>query len=583
MLRPLGNERLTYEEHLMAVTAVEERAIPGLEEREASEWRFVAATVVFVLVVTSIPYLYAYLTTPPDKQFMGIMLDVPDHAQYFSWMRELSYAHLSANKLTPEPNRPIFFNLLWWGMGRLGRLLGLDYAGMFQVLRFAAGSLFLVLTYRVCAWFLKDRLMRRTAFLVVVFTSGFGWVLVVLKYTLTKGELLFPLDVFIAEGNTFLGILGYPHFITAALYIFVFDLILRGQIRGQLRYAVAGGLVALFLGWQHAYDLVLVYGVLLAYAILLALRDRRLPLYLIKSGLIVGFISWWPALYSVMLTSADPVWEEVLAQFANAGVYTPNLLHLLILMGPAFLLAIFTVVKDNPLRLKRVDDEKLFLKVWFLGNFLLIYIPTDFQIHMLNGWQVPIAILATQGLFYYIIPFFERSSKSKTSGRESPISTKSIQRGLVIALMLVILPTNLYLWLWRFVDLARHNYPFYLYNDEITAMTWLESNAEPDDVVLSSLTIGQYLPALTGTHAFVAHWAQTLDFYGKSAMVEEFFAESTGDVRRQQILQQYSVDYVFYGPVEQALGSYTPDDSTFLLPAFSTPRAKVYAVRGLVR
>jgi hypothetical protein len=562
----------------MSVTAVEKRAIPRLEEREVPEWRFVAVTIVFVLVVTSLPYLYAYLSTPPDRQFMGLMLDVPDHVQYFSWMRELTDAPLSANKLTPEPNQPAFFNLLWWGMGRLGRLLGLGYAGMFQLLRLTGGTLFLLLTYRLCTWFFQDRLMRRAAFLVVAFTSGFGWVLVVLKYTWAKGELLFPLDVFIAEGNTFLGVLGYPHFIAAALYIFVFDLVLRGQVKAQLRYPVIGGLVALFLGWQHAYDLVLVYGILGSYILLTILRDRRLPLYLIKSSLIIGFLSCWPALYSVFLTSADPVWQEVLAQFANAGVYTPNLLHLPILMGPAFLLATFTVVRDNPLRLKEMNDKDLFLKAWFLGNFLLIYTPTDFQIHMLNGWQVPIAILATQGLFRYIIPFIQRASKSKTFNHKPLFSTKSIRHGLVVALVLIILPTNLYLWLWRFMDLGRHDYPYYLRNDEIAALTWLEANAKPDDVVLSSLTIGQYLPALTGTHAFLAHWAQTLDFYGKSVMVEEFFAADTDDARRQQILQQYSVDYLFYGPAEQSLGNYAPEGSSFLRLTFSAPQAKVYAV-----
>ena len=47
-----------------------------------------------VLLVTSIPYVYAYLSTPADKSFMGIMLDVPDHAQYFS---------LDARANHPEP------------------------------------------------------------------------------------------------------------------------------------------------------------------------------------------------------------------------------------------------------------------------------------------------------------------------------------------------------------------------------------------------------------------------------------------------------------------------------------------------
>lgn len=560
MNRTLADEKIQTQEKITA---------------QASEWRFVFATIAFVLIITALPYLYGYASAPADKQFMGIMLDVPDHGQYFSWMREMAYANLSANKLTPEANEPLFFNLLWWGMGRLGRLLGLGFDGMYQMMRVTFTTLFLLAVYRLCAWFFADKLMRRTAFLVATFTSGFGWVLVVLKYTLTKGVLLNPLDLYVAEGNTFLSILGYPHFVGAALFIFVFDLLLRGQVQGQLRYAVAAGVVALFLGWQHAYDLVTVYSIMLTYAILLALRDRRLPMYMIWSGIIVGLISCSPAIYSVILTKVDPLWKEVLAQFANADVYTPPPYRLPMLLGPAFLLALFTAIKDGPFRLQGVSDNDLFVKGWFFITFVLVYLPVDYQIHLINGWQAPIAILATQGLFKYVLPYAEKVRQQ----RRLTLSPEALRRWLAVALIAVILPTNLYLWAWRFLDLSRHNYPFYLHKDEVAAMAWIEANAKPDDVVLSSLEVGQYIPAYTGTHAFLAHWAQTLDFYGKTDMLNQFFAEVVDDARRLQILNLYSVDYVFYGPGEQALGNFAPDTAGYLSPVFSTSTVKVYAVR----
>ena len=46
---------------------------------------------------------------------------------------------------------------------------------MYQVLRFSATIFLLLVVYRICAWFFTDRFARRTAFLIVVFTSGFGW------------------------------------------------------------------------------------------------------------------------------------------------------------------------------------------------------------------------------------------------------------------------------------------------------------------------------------------------------------------------------------------------------------------------
>lgn len=561
---------------------------PSTRRKSAGVWQavnlreyiFPAVTAIVLVVLTSIPYLYGYVSAPADKQFMGIMLDVPDHGQYFSWMRDLSEQNLVSNKLTPEPNRAIFFNLLWWGLGRTGAILDVGYPVMYQVMRVASAILFLLLAYRVCAWFLDDRFSRRLALLVIALTSGLGWILVVLKYTLMNGELIFPLDLYVAEGNTFLGILGYPHFIAAALYIFVYDLLLRGEKSGNLWYAVAAGFVALFFGWQHAYDLVLVYGILGAYIVLKTIRDRELPHYMLGAAIITGLISFWPALYSVLLTRLDPLWEEVLAQFANAGVYTPGPLHLPILLGIAFLLALYTIFRLNPLRIRELDDNKLFLVGWFAANGLLIYIPTDFQIHMLNGWQVPIAILAVYGLFQYVLPWAALKTAIIRRRMQKPVLERApLRLSLAVLLIAVILPTNLYLFAWRFVDLRRHDYPYYLYKDEMDAMSWIDRAAADEDVVLSSVTTGQYLPALTGSHAFLAHWAQTLDYYGKEQMVSEFFTEATSESRRNEILEQYSVDYIFYGPAERALGSYNPGNSPRLERVFESPEAAVYAVK----
>ncbi len=558
----------------MNVTSAEQRVVSQPAVKEASEWWFVWGTIIFVLIVTTIPYFYAYLSTPSDKQFMGIMVNVPDHMQYFSWMRELSSANLSANKLTPEPNEPVFFNLLWWGLGRLGSILGLTYAGVFQILRVTGAILFLLLAYRVCSWFLAEKAMRRVAFLLIVFSAGFGWVLVILKYALNLSDLPYPLLVFVSEPNTFFNILAFPHFIAAALYIFIFDLVLRGQATKKLWYPVAAGFIALFLGWQHAYDLVLVYGILGTYGLFMLLRDKRIPWYLVKSGLIIGIISWWPALYSVLLTSLDPLWEEVLAQFDNAGVFTPNPLQLIVLLGPVFILALLALVKLNPFRLKKLDDNMLFLVAWFLANFALIYIPTDYQIHMLNGWQVPIAILATCGLFWYVIPFAQKTvQKSRFSW-----SSKTVQNGVIVVVLMLVIPTNVYLWLWRFVDLRRQTYPFYLYQEELDAMDWLEENAVASDVVLSSETIGQFLPAMTGTHAYLAHWAQTVNYFDKRDKVQQLFLQSTSDAQREQILQQFSVDYIFYGPVEQEMGQYQPANSPFLQEVYASPHVKIYQI-----
>ena len=544
------------------------------EKTSSGEWKFVGVVTVAVLVITSLPYAFAVLSAPPERYFTGFILNVSDHTQYLSWYKAFQTQYLIANRLTSEPNPPLFFNLLWWLLGRFGRYSGLNYIAVYQIFRWLAGAFFMVMVYGLASEIFPTVSKRRTAFLVILLGSGLGWILVVMKYTVTGGKLLFPLVVYVAEGNSFLSVLGYPHFAEAAgLILAVFWLLLVGERTGKLRYAVYAGLVAVWLGWQHTYDLLIVWGIPAAYAAVLWLLDRRWPSYWFKALVIVGLLSWPPALYAVLLTRLNPMWEEVLAQFANAGVYTPSLPLLLVFMGVPLMVALVTFalrLRDTMTRRKTgqsVTKKELFIGVWFIAGLALTYVPTDFQIHMINSWQVPVGLLATTGLFDYMLPALSRRRQP------SQLSSK-----LALVFIMLVVPTNIYLLLWRFVDLNRHNYPFYLYRDEVSAMEWLESHAPPESIVFSALDDGQFIPGLSGQRAFLAHWAQTVNFFAKRDLVEGFFGEDTDDGRRRQILRQYEVGYVLYGPAEQALGEYVPDGSSFLQLAFSTPRIKVYRV-----
>ncbi|MDY7041606.1 MAG: hypothetical protein SVX38_12165, partial [Chloroflexota bacterium] len=323
----------------------------------------------------------------------------------------------------------------------------------------------------------------------------------------------------------------------------------------------------------HAYDLIILYGVWGAFFLLTWLRDRRFPKHLFWSEVILGLISFGPALYAVYLTSADPIWDEVLAQFANAGVYTPDPFHLLILFGLPLAIAALTWTGFVPLR--KLDDALLFICTWFGVGFLLNYIPTDFQIHMLNSWQVPMMILTIKGIRTYIGP----AVSEWFSKRQWAWSPERMSRWLTIALIVLVLPTNVYLWAWRFVELRRHDYPYYLYHDEVGALNWLDENADSSDVVLSSITVGQYVPALSGNTAFLAHWAQTVDFYDKTERVERFFDVTVSDDERIDTLRTFDVAYVFYGPAERALGDYDPGESSLFTEVFSSSHVKLYAVQ----
>jgi hypothetical protein len=544
--------------------------------------RFVVIVIIVVCALTSLPYLYGYLSAPPDRVFMGIALGTPDTTQYFAWMRAFGQSHLIENRLTPEPNEAVFFNLLWWTLGRLALWSGLSLPLVFQAFRIVTAITFLALAYWFCGLFLAERGQRRVAFLLIAFGSGLGWLWVVHKYANGLADVAYPFDLYVVEPNTFLGMMAFPHFVQAALLIlvvvalalFAFE---RRRLRDSAVMALWAGIVALILGLTHAYDLLLIYAIIGAYALVLWRREG-FSSRLILIPAIIGVLSVAPALYSVYMTSAFPLWRDVLTQFSNAGAWTPNPLHLLILLGIPFFVALLAFGRNAGGEATKLQaNREALLKTWFVVNFFVVYVPLNYQIHYLNGWQVPIAILATMALYRRVIPALKRFTDGSALALRS-----AVPRLLPALLLLAVLPTNAYLLTWRVVDLSRYNHPYYLTQDEWDALTWLNANAPSDAVVLSAMDVGQYVPSATGARAFLAHWAMTADLYGKQDMVRAFFDAEVGDAERAAILQSYNVRYILWGPTERAIGGYDLATSPYVQQVFERPQAAVYQVNGLL-
>src|SRR5262249_39270169 len=148
--------------------------------------------------------------------------------------------------------------------------------------------------------YLPNRLQRWTSFLVISLGGGLGWILVVQKQF--TGALTNPLDLYVMEPNTLLTIMAFPHQgMAGGLLVVILGLAALAFERDSLRLAMAAGLLALALGLQHGYDLLMVYAVVGAVGLLLALRRgdwiRRFGLCLVICGWSVP-----AALYLVFIT-----------------------------------------------------------------------------------------------------------------------------------------------------------------------------------------------------------------------------------------------------------------------------------------
>lgn len=215
-----------------------------------TEWRLGVALLALVLTLSAALAAYAYLSAPPDRHFTGVIFNIPDHNQYFAWMRDLAHENLAPNRLTAEPNEPALFHLLWWSAGRAGALLDMGPGAIFGSLRMVAILTLLPVAYACIHIMVAESLQRRLAMLIFTFGGGLGIIWVVVKYLRGLPDAPFPFDIYTSEPNSFFIALAFPHFgIALALVIAVIGLTLYAQQRQQLRYAVAAGLVG---AWSAA-------------------------------------------------------------------------------------------------------------------------------------------------------------------------------------------------------------------------------------------------------------------------------------------------------------------------------------------
>ena len=530
-----------------------------------AEVRLVVGVLLALWVVSFLPTLYGYLSCPPDRWFSGVVYNMHDTAQYLSWVREASTSLFTDNKLTAEPTPAVFVNLHWWLPGRLASWVGMGFGSMYQLYRLIAVALLVGVNYLFAARLFADRTRRWFAFLLSLVGSGLGWVWVALKYATGGAAPFFPLDIYTTPGNGFWVMVASPHLtLAAALTAGVLLLALQAVERDRLGWALGAGGLALFLGLGHIYDLVTVWAVLALFGLLLVLRDGRFWRTLLLLGVVVALSAPAPLYWGWV--SSHPAWAQALAQYDNLGVFTPEPPHLLILLGVPFLLAVATFDGWVPLRVQR--RQWLLTKSWFALVPLLVYLPLHFQVMLLTGYTVPVAALATRGLFDHVLPWL--AARGERLARWTPV-----------AFLLLAALTNVYLFGWRFVELSRHDYPFYLHRDEVEAMAWLEAETPPDEVVLSSFVVGHFIPGLAGDRVFLGNAVMTLDFNRKRELVRAFFGDGMTDAERAALLRQYDVRYVFYGPAERALGGYDPEQAPFLEPVYSSGEVVVYGVKGL--
>ena len=486
------------------------------------EWRWALGWAVVLVAVATLPYVVAYLATPDGLFYTGFLGNPEDGHTYLAKMRQgwrgewrFHIAH------TPEPHQGEFLFGYYLLLGHIARWTHLSLVLVLQIARVANGLLLLLVLYYAVSWVFQDPSQRRFAFLITSLGSGFGWM------AMFAGGM--TVDLWVPEGYVFYSVLANAHF-PLAIAMMVLSLLWSvtpwGTARLDWRRLTGMALCTAVLGVTLPFCLLTVGVVLLVYALLRWVRERRLPRREIVSGMVFGAVALPFVAYGVLVVTRNPVFAAWSAQ--NQTLSPPPWDYAI---GYGLVLVLALIGVWYAVRRRRASD--MFVLCWAASTLVLIYLPYSLQRRLVMGWIVPLGALATVG--WYALPVRRR-----------------VQEGLVwVAVSL----TYLFLIGMFTVMALAHHETLYITRDERAALQWLADAVPQDALVMAAPETGLYIPAWAGQRVLYGHRFETADADLRKQQVEAFFAD--GDL----VALPYRPDYVFYGGREQALhtGSWQPD------------------------
>jgi hypothetical protein len=296
-----------------------------------------------------------------------------------------------------------------------------------------------------------------------------------------------------------------------------------------------------------------IWAVMGGMGIALTVRERRILWRKAVLAILAASFAVPTVAYTAWVTSNDPVYSIWASQLV---MLSPHPIHYLVAFGPLLLFASLAVP-----RVWREEEGLGWAAVtWVIIVPFLVYLPFSAQRRLVEGVQAPLSLLAAQGVM--------------------GLRWRGFRLRVLIGVLLVGLSlTNVMLVLGNCLALRDQPAPIYRDVGEVAALDWLGERVECDDVVLAAYKTGNYLPARVKARAFVGHGPESIWADEKKVLVAQFFAGTTDDLWRRDLVAEYGVDWVFWGPWERALGTFDPHTASFLQPVYEAGTYTIFEVR----
>lgn len=532
---------------------------PGtIPQISPAERRWALGFIGLFLLFTSVPYLLGFSVQGQDFVYTGFVFGVEDGNSYIAKMLSGSFGawkFSSPHSLYPQNGVWVFPFYIVSGKLASPPALHEQLVALFHLLRVGASLLALLATYGFLAFFIADLRLRRLGLALIALGGGLGWLLVLANRQSWLGSM--PLDFYSPEAFGFLSLYGLPHLALGRAFLLWALLVYLGAVRSNpinkyhlfgaalrlgglwlliglaqpLTMAVLGAVLAWHLGglavWQIARYL---RGQAVDWA-----RWLRLAGIVFAAGILPGIY----LLYNIWIADNDPY---VRAWTGQNLIHSPHPLHYLLAYG-----LLIPYALSGGRRLLQTDVwTGWLLPGWILLFPLLAYAPLDLQRRLTEGVWVAWITLAMLALERMALP------------------AQVSRRRRATVLLWLLFPSALLLWAGGLLAASRPMEPLFRPEDEVRLFEFLQSNAQPGAAVLASYETGNPMPAWAPVRVAIGHGPESVDLEENRSLVGDFYGSGMTDEQRLELIRRLEIQYVFWGPAEQALGNWSPNQAAYL-------------------
>jgi len=526
-------------------SVADDRRHPPALRKVRGTWRDVLPVWAALSLITSIPYILAWVRTPEACVFSGVLTAYDDTFTYFAWIKQASGGRvLMCDLYTSEPQSCQFFLPLWVLLGLFSRITCLPAVLVFHIARVGGAFALLVAARFLISQIFRSRRRIRGTLWLFAFSAGIGWLLYLLE---SRGNLLDAAaatgsaDLNIPEAFAFRSAFGQVHFtLGAALVIGSLALLFAGMTAGARARVALSGILVTILAVVHPYLVVVVVAigaVTLFAAPLLVDRTSREAGYRARfeSALLFSAGAAPGIAYLFYLNFSNDVLREWLKITDTRSPSPADYFLGFGIIGPLAIAGFVALWRSS-------GAVKKLVVLWAIVQALLLYAPVNFQRRLVEGLQLPLVIGASIAISVVL----------------NRLRLRRNARRLAFASVLVVASlTNLGLLAGQLAgrgEATGANDPRrYLPHDVSIASDWMNRNCDPDATVLCSYLMGNVLPGRTGLRVFLGHYGQTMWSQQKGELVRSFYNGELSDAESREMIESNRISYVMFSPFERAV------------------------------